>query len=176
MNWNTYFNYNEETGELIWKSRPRSEFRTQSGCSIFHRRFVGTVAGTKKYRTGTQIKTHVLISLNGTSYLAHNIIWEMFNGPRSNGTIIDHKDNDPWNNRRLNLRPSTRSQNNQNRRMPSHNTTGYKGVSYRNGRYTSKITSNKVDVYLGCFDTAEEAHKAYCERANVLHGEFAKHT
>jgi hypothetical protein len=39
--------------------------------------------------------------------------------------------------------------------------------------WQASIKHNKKVIYLGCFHTKEEAHFAYRNAANRLHGEFA---
>lgn len=91
----------------------------------------------------------------------------------------DHVNLNPLDNRRCNLRIATRFENNQNRRMRSDNTSGYKGVSFlkscRDGRpWLSQIQANGTIFNLGRFSTAQEGHAAYCEAAERLHGEFKR--
>ena len=43
------------------------------------------------------------------------------------------------------------------------NSTGVTGVTIRRGRYEAGITINGRSMYLGTFNTAEEAHGAYLE-------------
>ena len=43
------------------------------------------------------------------------------------------------------------------------NSTGLTGVTIRRGRYEAGITVNGRSIYLGTFNTAEEAHGAYLE-------------
>lgn len=85
---------------------------------------------------------------------------------------IDHRDGDKLNCRRNNLRPSTRSQNNANRRGWSK--SGYKGVREIFGKFTSRLQANGRTIHLGTFATPELAARAY-DRAALEHfGEFAR--
>ena len=43
------------------------------------------------------------------------------------------------------------------------NSTGFTGVTMRNGKYEAGITVNSRSMYLGTYMTAEEAHGAYLE-------------
>ena len=43
------------------------------------------------------------------------------------------------------------------------NATGLTGVTIRRGKYEAGITINSRSMYLGTFNTAEEAHGAYLE-------------
>ena len=43
------------------------------------------------------------------------------------------------------------------------NSTGLTGVTIRRGKYEAGITINSRSMYLGTFNTAEEAHGAYLE-------------
>lgn len=90
-------------------------------------------------------------------------------------TGIDHVDRDGLNNRRANLRPATRSQNGANRRVPSNNTSGYRGVAWhrRNSRWIASIQVDKRTRHLGYFGSPEEAARAYNVAAVQYFGEFA---
>ena len=91
------------------------------------------------------------------------------------GMAIDHKCNNALCVNPGHLRIVTPDQNQMNKRINSRNTSGLKGVSPnpRCKTFRAVIASRGKDVYLGCFDTPEEAHTAYCEAAIRLHGEFA---
>lgn len=90
------------------------------------------------------------------------------------GSEIDHIDCDGLNNRRRNLRQATRAQNCMNQRTRSDNKSGFKGVQKRNSKWEARIwVSGKVER-LGQFETAEDAHAAYCAAASRRHGKFAR--
>jgi len=74
----------------------------------------------------------------------------------------DHRNRNPLDNRRENLRPTTSLQNSQNRGLYQSNASGYRGVSLDKsvGRWRAYFTVNKKRTWLGRFDTAEEAAEA----------------
>ncbi len=88
---------------------------------------------------------------------------------------IDHKNHDGLDNRRCNLRPATRNQNNRNRGMSCRNRIGYKGVrrARNNQRWGALITVNNKQIWLGMFNSQIDAARAYDAKARELHGEFA---
>jgi hypothetical protein len=92
------------------------------------------------------------------------------------GLEIDHIDRDGLNNRRENLRVSTPSQNSQNSRKNSLNTSGFKGVFFQKGlgKWRAQIKTNGKRKSLGCFLSPEEAHEAYCRASDKYHGEFGR--
>jgi len=90
------------------------------------------------------------------------------------GELPDHVDNDPLNNRRSNLRIATHSQNQHNAGVRIDNTSGYRGVSLhkQTGRWQASIQVNKRKIYLGLFETREEARDERLLAAQFYHGEF----
>jgi hypothetical protein len=92
------------------------------------------------------------------------------------GTIVDHINGDGLDNRKNNLRPVTSQQNSFNRKTPSHNTSGYKGVVWEADRqkWKARIKINNKYQYLGRYKKKSDAAKAYAEASERLHGEFGK--
>lgn len=90
------------------------------------------------------------------------------------GLEVDHRDGDGLNNRRSNLRVCVRAHNLLNRRLRSDNSTGFKGVALRGGRYFARVQAFGQEHSLGYYRTAEEAARAYDRGARVHHGEFAR--
>lgn len=91
------------------------------------------------------------------------------------GEFVDHINGDTRDNRKENLRLASKLENQRNMRIPIHNSSGYKGVSYRTdrGKYRAYISIHNRLVHLGYFEKAEEAAHAYDEAARFFYGEFA---
>lgn len=87
---------------------------------------------------------------------------------------VDHINNNPLDNRRANLRLANKAQNSQNRPLQANNTSGYKGVSYCQGKWQAyiKVKGNKIN--LGTFTLKEEAAFAYNQAAKLHFKEFAQ--
>ena len=86
---------------------------------------------------------------------------------------VDHKDRDFYNCRRSNLRVATASQNQANRGVQKNSTTKVKGVFPHGDRFRSYIRVEGKQIWLGAFDTIEEAKKVYDAAAKRHFGEFA---
>jgi AP2 domain len=93
-------------------------------------------------------------------------------GPGEQG---DHRNHITLDNRRENLRKATKGQSSANRLLSRNNKTGFKGVSFNKDshRWTARVQADKGKRFLGYFDTAEQAARAYDRAARELHGEFA---
>lgn len=113
--------------------------------------------------------------LQNVSGLMHRIILSRkLNRPLVKGEDTDHKDNNPLNNERSNLRVATRSQNNANKRRLAKTKRPLKGVQPKGNRWQARLMFNGKNLYLGSFTTPEQAHAAYCEAAKKIFGEFAR--
>jgi hypothetical protein len=91
------------------------------------------------------------------------------------GLDVDHANGDGLDNRRENLRPATPSQNSANfHRQSVFNSHGYRGVKFRKGRYSARCRFERRDYWLGTFDTAVEAARAYDAFIIEKFGPFAR--
>lgn len=90
------------------------------------------------------------------------------------GLEVDHKDGNPLNCCRDNLRAATHEQNSRNMKLSRANTSGIKGVRRRLNRWTARIRADGHEHFLGSFETSEEAAEAYRKASAELHGEFGR--
>jgi hypothetical protein len=90
-----------------------------------------------------------------------------------NGLFVDHINHDTLDNRRANLRIGSRNENQSNRIKHHAGSSQYKGVWARGDRWRSALQVNGKRVWLGTFNTPEDAACAYDDAALRYHGAFA---
>lgn len=108
-------------------------------------------------------------SIDGKPTYMHRILLDCNNGE------IDHTNRNGLDNRLVNLRVATRSQNSANKPSVS-GSSKFKGVckaKTKTERYRAWIMKDKKSKYLGSFLTEVEAAKAYNVAALDAWGEFA---
>ena len=122
--------------------------------------------------------THTWYAVAGTGLPDGRRAWvymhRLILGLTDPSVLVDHISGDGLDNRRVNLRTCSRSENARNSRKRVNNTSGFKGVSWQKGRgkWKAQISVAGKNRHLGLFNTAAEAHSAYCRAADELHGEF----
>lgn len=144
--------YNPDTGIFTWKNR-------------YGRKSAGTLS-----------HGYISISIDKKFYRANRLAWLYMMGEWPDKEV-DHRDLNKSNNRWKNLRMATPSENHFNVGMPSHNTSGFKGVYWdkANEKWRAKIVINGKFYSLGRYHLAKDAYMAYCEAAKKLHGEFVRY-
>jgi hypothetical protein len=92
------------------------------------------------------------------------------------GKEIDHINGNKLDNRRINLRFASKSENAMNVSKHSHNTSGFKGVSFhkRIQKFQTRIRINNQLINLGYFENAKRAAEIYNVAAIKYHKGFAK--
>lgn len=165
--------YEPETGKLYWKARPREMFSSAGQAKRWNTRYAGKEAFST-LNGNDYFRGHLL----GRVYFAHKVAWAIYYGKWSN-LEIDHINRDPLDNRIINLREATKSQNATNRGIRKDNKSGFKGVYFHRAtkKWTSRIvkSTNGGQRSLGYFDTPEAAYEAYVEAAKKHHREFANY-
>lgn len=147
-----YVNCDVDTGEITWLvSRGKATAGTPVGLKAGH-----------PYRS---------FVVNGRRYLAPRVVWWFAHG-RWPANQIDHVNGDKCDNRICNLRDVDGKTNRQNLRKPQRNNkAGYLGVYRHRSKFAAAITVRRgCTRYLGVFNSAEEAHRAYVTAKRSLHG------
>lgn len=94
--------------------------------------------------------------------------------PKGDGYKVDHRNGDGLDCRRENMRVATHAQNMQNRKVQSNNTSGFRGVTWNQGKWAAVIKVLGRNVQLGRFADPKEAALAFDAKACEVRGEFAR--
>lgn len=113
------------------------------------------------------------IRVDGVNHRAHRLAFVIMTGECP--AEIDHINRDRADNRWVNLRPATTTQNHGNKGMQRNNTSGVKGVCWnrQRGKWQASIQISGRPHYLGLFDNTADAAEAYRVAAVAAFGEFA---
>lgn len=91
--------------------------------------------------------------------------------------VVDHINHNGLDNRKANLRPATRAQNNYNRLIfkRKDSSSNYKGVAWKKDKkkWRAQIHFNGKCIFLGYFEDEKKAAKAYDKAAEKYYGQFA---
>lgn len=147
------FEYNPETG-IFYALTNRRKWKEGRAC--------GTIAAG-----------YISINVDYVIYRAHRLAWMWMTG-EDPGPTIDHANGNGLDNRWVNLRKCSTSQNLCNKRVQSNNKLGIKGVCPKRNKFEASIKLNGKKMRLGVFSTADEAKAAYDAAAKVIHGAFAR--
>ena len=149
------FNYNPETGIFTNRfSRGRAKINERAGSPSGH-----------GYRR---------IIIGYVRHYEHHLAWLYVHDEYP--AELDHINGVGDDNRIANLRPCTSAQNRHNtQRQPGESGLYGAYLDLRISKWYSKIQLGDRQLYLGQFDTAEQAHEAYKAAAELHHGEFALH-
>ncbi|MBP9693184.1 MAG: HNH endonuclease [Alphaproteobacteria bacterium] len=162
---NSRINYDLNTGIFTWKSIDAKQRLEKT----WNARYAGKQTGYVR-RNG-----YKFIIINKREYSCGQIAWLLVHKSWSEKEI-DHINGDPLDNRILNLREATRSQNAINKGIQGNNSTGYKGVWKRRNSesWVAEIGFQGKHIKLGSFDCPIKASEAYSKKAKELHKEFAR--
>ena len=142
------FRYDYETGVLYWRwhVNPRVP---------------------KTLEAGAQNKSngYLYVKVHERRYLVHRIVMLMCYGFCGEGLDVDHINHVRNDNRLVNLRFVTRRENQRNQSLSSKNTSGVTGVHFSKARkkYMAQIRVDGENIFLGRFETLEEAAAARAE-------------
>lgn len=155
------FRYDPESGALVWRVRTANCVQVGDSAGSCQRNVSGGV--------------YLLVRVDRKLYKAHRVIWLLVTGGWPEGDI-DHIDGDGLNNRWSNLRDVDPTENNQNARRRSDNTSGCTGVSWHaaRGKWAVRINNGKERAYLGLHDTFKEA-VSYRQLAEEILGYHPNH-
>jgi len=149
-------NYEPSTGIFIWKVQLSS------------RGIIGSEVTTK------HLEGYTTIQIDGKQYLAHRLAWFYVHGYFPD--FIDHINHVRDDNRLVNLREVTRTENQQNLSIRCDNVSGVCGVSWdkARNRWTARIKVDDKYMYLGRFAEFSDAVNAR-KNAEVLYGFHDNH-
>lgn len=156
------FDYNAETGDLIYSGRERAHLPP----SMRSRR-TGRKAGWKDSHG------YLMVKIGKFDYLLHRLIWLHQTGSWP-ALQIDHINGVRDDNRWENLRVATGAVNGQNKWVAASGTSSKElGVSKSKtqGRWMANISANGVLMRLGTFCSEEAALAAYLNAKIVVHPE-----
>lgn len=152
-------NYDSETGIFTWaKSKGTAKKGKEAG-------WEATPHG-KSYR---------VIMINGKGYFSHRLAWLYIHGRFPNNDV-DHINGNGLDNRIINLRDVTESENLRNMKLSKLNKSGVIGVSWEKlvSKWRADIRIDGKKKFLGFFDDLEDAARVRKD-AEIQHGYHPNH-
>ncbi len=121
----------------------------------------------------TQDQGYKKVNIDGKSYYLHRLVFLLEDGVFPN--VVDHINGDVSDNKRINLRKTSRAGNRRNSKVSSNNISGVKNVHYnkKTSSYSVTMHVNGVRKSFGSFSTLEKAKQVADKAREDNHKEFA---
>lgn len=149
-----------DTGRLYWVTP-----------SKFHPEKAGMEAGSPTPNHCG--KLYWTVSLDGRKIKRGRIVFALTHG-RWPTPCVDHINGDSLDDRPANLREATIQQNAMNHKRRARRILLPMGVRVaQSGRFQARISFQKKQHHLGCYDTPEQAHEVYLAKRKELFRDFA---
>lgn len=161
-----FLDYNPDTGLFIRKPVPEAHRNSDKHAAFIDRLYAGTSALSVVLKNG-----YLSGTIKGYRVYAHRAAYACMTG-RWPEKMIDHINGIKADNRWANLRCAD-SQTNSFNSKPRANVCGFKGVKRARKRYSASLTINGKAVWIGVFDSPEEAHDAYVKASHEHHKEYS---
>lgn len=145
--------HDPDTGVLTWKVRPLHYFDSEARRRAWNDQWAG-----KRALNTPDTKGYLRGPVRNVKTLAHRVCFAIHHGRWPVGEV-DHINGDPADNRIINLREVTHTENMRNTPLLKNSSTGCVGVSRyrRNGRWRAHIKVGGKQRHLGCFSSKAEA-------------------
>lgn len=153
--------YDRESGTLTWRARSLKWFKDERSWKIWNTRYSGRPAFTAVGNSG-----YLCGSLFNSLYPAHRVAWAHMHGEWPAGDV-DHRNRDKTDNRAINLREASRSQNLTNR-------GGVRGYQKHGRRWRAYISRAKRCVCVGSYGCETAAMLARRAAERQEYGEFSQ--
>lgn len=151
--------YNPETGHFYWKISTGPRVRVGDRAAVY------------------KGQGYARVQIDGVRYNAHRLAWLYVYGIYPE-ILVDHINLDKSDNRIVNLRIATETENRRNTKTLENSKTGVKGVTYSTscpGKYEARIGDKGKNYYLGVFETIEAAKEVLDKKRQEIHEEFANY-
>lgn len=167
--------YEPETGKLFWLARTPDAFSDGKRPAEYHCVRWNTRHAGKEAFTAINTSGYHHSNIKGRVMIAHRLIWLLHYGVHPNGQI-DHINGVRNDNRIVNLRDVTKTENMRNQRLHSDNSSGAHGVLWikRKAKWQAQMRSGGRCRHLGYFDDLQDAISAR-KAAEALQGYHPNH-
>lgn len=151
---------------LLTASRLKELIHYDPSTGVFTNRVQRRSALPGSVIAGRNRQGYVVATIDRVQYKAHRLAWLYAYGEFPE-LHIDHINGIRDDNRLSNLRQATFWQNRVNSKV-GRGSTGTRGVYPAKNKFAAKIVLNGVAIYLGLYNTVNEANMAY-EKAQKIH-------
>lgn len=162
--------YDPDTGLMTWKHRSPEMFTDERYCGRWNTKHAGKPAFATVTRDGYRCGR-----IFGRAYLTHRVAYAIHHGKWPDKQI-DHISGVKTDNRIVNLRDVSPTENLRNAAMPSNNTSGVCGVYWHkcSGKWRGMIRAHGKLCHLGLFEKFDDAVAARAA-AEVKYGYHPNH-
>jgi hypothetical protein len=126
------------------------------------------------HRDGSAVRRKSLGDGSRTSWI-QRMHREICGIDRKDKRVVDHKNGNRLDNRKINLRVCSQGENLLNCRVRKHSGTGLKGVARTRSGWIAYIRHSGRKKHLGSFSSAELAYEFVSLARELLHGEYVNH-